>query len=109
MQGCPQSLLVFEACSKSPVVPMGPSMGMEVFLLDRDLKLPLFCPRDMEFSKAPELAAGRGHHMPFPRLPAATLALSVSLPASLTVKTKVPPGRAAWLHWSGARLRRKRN
>lgn len=58
MQGCPQSLLVFGARSLSPVVPMGPSVGMEVFLPDRDLKLPLFCPRNMEVSKAPKLAVG---------------------------------------------------
>lgn len=37
---------------------MGPSMGMEMCLPAGDLKPPLFCPKDMEVSKAPGLAMG---------------------------------------------------
>lgn len=38
-----------------------------------------------------------------------TEALPVSLAASLTGRMRVPQGRAAWLHWNGARLRKRRS
>lgn len=104
--GCPQSFLVLVACLLPPVVPMGLSMYMETCLPAGDLKPPLFFSRDVEVFKAPGLAMGWGH---FPGCPWPLIFVSISSPASLTVKMRVPPGRAAWLHWSGARLRRRRS